>query len=88
MSSTTRAIAQVAGNAERAAATKLRNQELGKRTLYLKVSRAPVSFNERRSILRALEQHGPVEFFKLMPVWLSPACMDIVEHMLTDYIFL
>jgi hypothetical protein len=68
MSSATRAVAQAAGNAERAAATKLRNQELGKRTLYLKVSRAPVNFIERRSILRALEQHGPVEFFKLMPV--------------------
>ncbi|SPJ81701.1 uncharacterized protein FTOL_09106 [Fusarium torulosum] len=67
MSSATRAVAQAAGNAERAAATKLRNQELGKRTLYLKVSRAPVNFIERRSILRALEQHGPVEFFKLMP---------------------
>ncbi|KAM0344645.1 hypothetical protein ACHAPU_007240 [Fusarium lateritium] len=67
MPPSTGAVAQAANHAERVAANKLRNRELGARTLYLQVSRAPVNFSERRSILRALEQHGPVEFFKLMP---------------------
>lgn len=28
----------------------------------------PISFAERRSILQVLQQHGPVEVFKLIPV--------------------
>ncbi|KAH7255637.1 uncharacterized protein BKA55DRAFT_592890 [Fusarium redolens] len=59
--------AQLAVKAERMATTHLKNIEIGKRSIRLYVSPAPVNFAERRSVLRALEQYGPVEFFKLMP---------------------
>ncbi|KAF5651195.1 hypothetical protein F52700_100 [Fusarium sp. NRRL 52700] len=59
--------AQLAAKAERIATSHLRNIEIGKRSIRLFVSPAPVNFAERRSVLRALEQYGPVEFFKLMP---------------------
>lgn len=68
--------AQLSAKAERLATTHLKNVEIGKRSIRLYVSPAPVNFAERRSVLRALEQYGPVEFFKLMPVWLISNCAD------------
>ncbi|KAF4345443.1 hypothetical protein FBEOM_552 [Fusarium beomiforme] len=59
--------AQIAVKAERIATTHAKNIEIGKRSIRLFVSPAPVNFAERRSILRVLEQYGPVEFFKLIP---------------------
>ncbi|KAF5535288.1 hypothetical protein FMEXI_10871 [Fusarium mexicanum] len=59
--------AQLAAKAERLATAHLKNIEIGKRSIRLYVSPAPVNFAERRSVQRALEQYGPVEFFKLMP---------------------
>ncbi|RBR04091.1 hypothetical protein FVER53590_25843 [Fusarium verticillioides] len=59
--------AQSAAKTELMATTHLKNIEIGKRSIRLFVSPAPVNFAERRSVLRALEQYGPVEFFKLMP---------------------
>ncbi|KAF5578083.1 hypothetical protein FPCIR_11740 [Fusarium pseudocircinatum] len=59
--------AQSVAKTELMATTHLKNIEIGKRSIRLFVSPAPVNFAERRSVLRALEQYGPVEFFKLMP---------------------
>ncbi|KAI1013039.1 hypothetical protein LB503_001743 [Fusarium chuoi] len=59
--------AQLAAKAERIATSHLKNIEIGKRSIRLYVSPAPVNFAERRSVLTALEQYGQVEFFKLMP---------------------
>ena len=39
-----------------------------KRSVFLKVLPAPINFAERRSILRALEKHGQVEYFRHLPV--------------------
>ncbi|KAF4965199.1 hypothetical protein FZEAL_10791 [Fusarium zealandicum] len=41
--------------------------ELAERSISISVRPPPVTFAERRSILQALEQHGPVEFFKPVP---------------------
>ncbi|CVK92587.1 uncharacterized protein FMAN_07480 [Fusarium mangiferae] len=50
--------AQLAAKAERIATSHLKNIEIGKRSIRLYVSPAPVNFAERRSVLRALEQYG------------------------------
>ncbi|CVK89944.1 uncharacterized protein FPRO_07869 [Fusarium proliferatum ET1] len=50
--------AQLAAKAERIATSHLKNIEIGKRSIRLFVSPAPVNFAERRSVLRALEQYG------------------------------
>ncbi|QGI64449.1 hypothetical protein CEK26_008403 [Fusarium fujikuroi] len=68
--------AQLAAKAERIATSHLKNIEIGKRSIRLYVSPAPVNFAERRSVLGALEQYGQVEFFKLMP-----ACSAFISLM-------
>ncbi|SCV29070.1 uncharacterized protein FFB14_02288 [Fusarium fujikuroi] len=49
---------QLAAKAERIATSHLKNIEIGKRSIRLYVSPAPVNFAERRSVLGALEQYG------------------------------
>ncbi|RGP58718.1 pal1 [Fusarium sporotrichioides] len=62
-----RAAAQVSESSIRTSATRSDRYELQGRSLYLWVWPAPVSSTERRSILKALQQHGPVEYFKWLP---------------------
>lgn len=53
-------------------ARQLRDRTLRERSIRVLVSPTPITFAERRSILQVLEQYGPVEFFKMLPVGLSP----------------
>ncbi|RGP68140.1 hypothetical protein FLONG3_8314 [Fusarium longipes] len=62
-----RAAVQASESSIRASVTRTNKQELQERSLYLWVWPAPVNFTERRSILKALQQHGPVEYFKWLP---------------------
>ncbi|KAH7193505.1 uncharacterized protein B0J16DRAFT_381379 [Fusarium flagelliforme] len=62
-----RAASQASEHTVRSSSTKVQRSELQARSLYLWVWPAPVNFTERRSILKALEQHGPVESFKWLP---------------------
>ncbi|KAL6921950.1 hypothetical protein FSHL1_005918 [Fusarium sambucinum] len=62
-----RAAAQVSEPSIRTSATRSNRYELQERSLYLWVWPAPVNSTERRSILKALQQHGPVEYFKWLP---------------------
>ncbi|KAF4986915.1 hypothetical protein FDECE_15697 [Fusarium decemcellulare] len=41
--------------------------ELADRSISIFVSPAPINFVERRAVLRVLEQHGRVDFFKAIP---------------------
>jgi hypothetical protein len=43
-------------------------QTLPRRSLRILVSPTPITFAERRSVLQALQQFGPVEFFQMTPV--------------------
>ncbi|KAM0420860.1 hypothetical protein ACHAPT_011390 [Fusarium lateritium] len=45
----------------------LRIKDRASRSISIAVTPSPVTFAERRSILKLLEQHGPVEFFKVIP---------------------
>ncbi|CAF3563955.1 unnamed protein product [Fusarium graminearum] len=62
-----RAAAQVSESSIRTSATRSSRHELQERSLYLWVWPAPVNSTERRSILTALQQNGPVEYFKWLP---------------------
>ncbi|OBS29135.1 hypothetical protein FPOA_03072 [Fusarium poae] len=63
-----RTAAQVSESSIRTSATRSNRHELQGRSLYLWVWPAPVNSTERRSILKALQQHGgPVEYFKWLP---------------------
>ncbi|KAF5018186.1 hypothetical protein F66182_9843 [Fusarium sp. NRRL 66182] len=68
-------------SAIRSGAKNLLENSLSGRSLIVRVGPAPISFVERRSILRALEQHGIVEHFKLLPGYRSVfvACMKESE---------
>jgi hypothetical protein len=63
-----RAASQASEHSIRSSSAKVQRSELQARSLYLWVWPAPVNFTERRSILKALQQHGPVESFKWLPV--------------------
>lgn len=53
-------------------ARQLRDRTLRERSIRVLVSPTPITFAERRSVLQVLEQYGPVEFFKMLPVGPSP----------------
>lgn len=57
-----------------ASATSFARRSISERSIRVLVSPTPATFAERRSILQVLEQYGPVEVFKMTPVWLPSRC--------------
>jgi hypothetical protein len=51
-----------------AMATKLGRAGLAARTLIVRVDPTPITFAERRAVLRTLRQHGEIEVFKKLDV--------------------
>ncbi|POR39175.1 Uncharacterized protein TPAR_00641 [Tolypocladium paradoxum] len=61
-------MASIAGAARRS---------VSQRSIRVLVSPTPITFAERRSVLQVLEQHGPVEVFRMTPVRFAPCRPDV-----------
>jgi hypothetical protein len=66
-------------------ATKALDSSLGARSVRVLVRPSPITFSERRAVLEVLQNHGPIEMFRMTPVcsWIeSISC--IYEEPIVD----